>query len=79
MKNIFLFLLANISLITIISSSISLYGQCGGVGYVGSTDCVANTTCYENNLYYSQCLTSCPGSNWLCYNQSKIFRKISFD
>ncbi|KAI0967081.1 carbohydrate-binding module family 1 protein [Xylaria arbuscula] len=33
----------------------ALYGQCGGLGYVGST-CCASGTCTYSNDYYSQCL-----------------------
>ncbi|KAH7374186.1 glycoside hydrolase superfamily [Cadophora sp. MPI-SDFR-AT-0126] len=32
-----------------------LYGQCGGIGYSGSTCCV-QSTCTFSNDYYSQCL-----------------------
>jgi len=37
----------------------ALYGQCGGIGWTGSTTCVAGATCTELNSYYFQCL---PGS-----------------
>ncbi|KAJ6262982.1 Endoglucanase-4 [Drechslerella dactyloides] len=33
----------------------TLYGQCGGVGWTGPTNC-AQGTCKELNAYYSQCL-----------------------
>jgi len=33
------------------------WGQCGGIGYVGPTACVAPFTCQEFNAYYSQCLS----------------------
>ncbi|KAJ1551547.1 hypothetical protein HK096_008632 [Nowakowskiella sp. JEL0078] len=36
-----------------------LYGQCGGIGFTGSTTCVAGAVCVYTNAYYSQCL---PGS-----------------
>nr|AAW64926.1 cellobiohydrolase [Thermochaetoides thermophila] len=32
------------------------WGQCGGIGYTGCTNCVAGTTCTELNPWYSQCL-----------------------
>ncbi|KAK6532188.1 hypothetical protein TWF694_003348 [Orbilia ellipsospora] len=32
-----------------------LYGQCGGIGWTGSTTC-AQGTCKYSNAYYSQCL-----------------------
>ncbi len=32
------------------------YGQCGGIGYTGATDCCTPTTCQSSSDYYSQCL-----------------------
>ncbi|KAL5389798.1 hypothetical protein DPSP01_002288 [Paraphaeosphaeria sporulosa] len=32
------------------------WGQCGGIGWTGPTQCVAGTTCTKGNDYYSQCL-----------------------
>ncbi|KAJ4248382.1 hypothetical protein NW762_012715 [Fusarium torreyae] len=32
------------------------YGQCGGLGWTGPTQCVAGSTCKEQNQWYSQCL-----------------------
>lgn len=32
------------------------YGQCGGTGWTGSTNCVSGTTCNHVNDYYFQCL-----------------------
>ncbi|TFK34616.1 Lactonase, 7-bladed beta-propeller-domain-containing protein [Crucibulum laeve] len=37
----------------------ALYGQCGGIGWSGSTACVSGSACTKLNDYYSQCL---PGS-----------------
>ncbi|KAJ3977794.1 hypothetical protein EV361DRAFT_467037 [Lentinula raphanica] len=37
----------------------SEWGQCGGIGWTGSSTCVSGTTCTTINAYYSQCL---PGS-----------------
>ena len=37
----------------------SLYGQCGGVNYSGSTSCVYGLTCCQQSIWYSQCLFSC--------------------
>ncbi|KAF3929672.1 hypothetical protein AA313_de0202779 [Arthrobotrys entomopaga] len=34
----------------------SHYGQCGGIGWAGPTQCVSGTTCQVGNPYYSQCL-----------------------
>ncbi|KAF8205727.1 cellobiohydrolaseII [Mycena galopus ATCC 62051] len=42
------------------AAQVSVYGQCGGIGYTGSTTCAAGSTCVVNNAYYSQCL---PGSS----------------
>jgi len=33
-----------------------VWGQCGGIGYGGSTVCDSGSTCVYNNAYYSQCL-----------------------
>ncbi|KAH9481222.1 Endo-1,4-beta-xylanase A [Psilocybe cubensis] len=32
------------------------YGQCGGIGWTGSTTCISGFTCTYSNPYYSQCL-----------------------
>lgn len=32
------------------------YGQCGGIGWTGPTQCVAGSTCRKQNDWYSQCL-----------------------
>ncbi|KAF8308382.1 beta-glucosidase [Clavulina sp. PMI_390] len=36
--------------------AVAVYGQCGGIGYTGSTVCDAGSTCVYSNPYYSQCL-----------------------
>ncbi|KAI0793439.1 Oligoxyloglucan reducing end-specific cellobiohydrolase [Abortiporus biennis] len=36
----------------------SVYGQCGGVGWIGPTVCASGTTCTYMNDYYSQCIPS---------------------
>jgi len=36
-------------------SSVAVWGQCGGIGYSGSTTCDAGTTCIDLNDYYFQC------------------------
>ncbi|KII94195.1 glycoside hydrolase family 5 protein [Plicaturopsis crispa FD-325 SS-3] len=33
-----------------------VYSQCGGIGWTGSTTCVAGSSCVVANDYYSQCL-----------------------
>jgi rhamnogalacturonan hydrolase len=38
--------------------TVPVYGQCGGTGYTGSTQCAAGSTCTSSNAYYSQCLPS---------------------
>ncbi|KAG8943996.1 hypothetical protein FRC04_002385 [Tulasnella sp. 424] len=37
---------------------IAIYGQCGGIGYTGSTSCDAGLTCTYVSDYYSQCLSA---------------------
>lgn len=69
MKNNFIeyFLLILINKMIYANCDVSLYGQCGGQGYTGSSTCVPGSICYRQNIYYSQCLTSCPTqSNWDC-------------
>nr|QNS31434.1 XYN8 [Ceratobasidium cereale] len=34
---------------------VAVWGQCGGIGYGGSTTCDSGTTCVYTNAYYSQC------------------------
>ncbi|KAJ0406307.1 hypothetical protein ATCC90586_007345 [Pythium insidiosum] len=36
--------------------AVALWGQCGGVGYDGPTDCVIGTRCHYYTAWYSQCL-----------------------
>ncbi|KAJ5671268.1 hypothetical protein N7507_000395 [Penicillium longicatenatum] len=36
----------------------SLYGQCGGSGWSGSTVCTAQATCSTLNPYYAQCVSA---------------------
>ncbi|KAJ4488580.1 glycoside hydrolase [Lentinula lateritia] len=66
-------LLALIPAITLVSAqTVPIYGQCGGIGYTGSTVCAAGSACVVSNAYYSQCIpgatssvssvTSTPGS-----------------
>ncbi|KAK6525937.1 hypothetical protein TWF281_010980 [Arthrobotrys megalospora] len=33
------------------------WGQCGGIGYGGPTQCEAGTACYTQNPYWAQCLS----------------------
>ncbi|KAK7454015.1 hypothetical protein VKT23_011525 [Stygiomarasmius scandens] len=38
------------------SGTVPQYGQCGGIGYSGPTQCASGSTCTVSNPYYSQCL-----------------------
>jgi hypothetical protein len=38
------------------ASAVTKWGQCGGLGYAGSTICVSGSTCQYQNDWYSQCL-----------------------
>ncbi|PIL36209.1 hypothetical protein GSI_01870 [Ganoderma sinense ZZ0214-1] len=42
-----------------VSAQSPVWGQCGGVGWDGSTTCAAGSVCTALNEYYSQCI---PGS-----------------
>ncbi|KAF8603339.1 hypothetical protein BDV93DRAFT_442428 [Ceratobasidium sp. AG-I] len=47
------------ALVALVPSSVlgvAIYGQCGGIGYTGSTVCDSGTTCTVINSYYYQCL-----------------------
>ncbi|THG99752.1 hypothetical protein EW026_g2669 [Hermanssonia centrifuga] len=57
MKSLFLSLAATLALSSPVFS-VAVWGQCGGIGYSGSTVCDAGSTCVVSNSYYSQCLPS---------------------
>ncbi|WYZ37736.1 hypothetical protein EsH8_II_001242 [Colletotrichum jinshuiense] len=38
--------------------SVTIYGQCGGINYSGSTACQSGLTCKQWNNYYHQCITA---------------------
>lgn len=38
------------------AASSSAYGQCGGNGWTGATDCVSGYHCAVQNDWYSQCI-----------------------
>lgn len=40
------------------TGGVAMWGQCGGIGYTGSTTCVCGSTCKYSNDWYSQCLAS---------------------
>ncbi|EPS35740.1 hypothetical protein H072_10814, partial [Dactylellina haptotyla CBS 200.50] len=33
---------------------VAKWGQCGGIGYTGATNCASGSTCTVQNPYYSQ-------------------------
>jgi endo-1,4-beta-xylanase len=41
----------------LVSAQQSLWGQCGGIGYTGPTNCVAGAVCTTQNAYYAQCVS----------------------
>ncbi|KAH9107167.1 hypothetical protein AeMF1_017436 [Aphanomyces euteiches] len=50
-----------------VQGQVGLWGQCGGIGYTGSTVCASGAVCTKQNDYYSQCIPSAntpsPSSN----------------
>ncbi|KAH8093705.1 glycoside hydrolase superfamily [Cristinia sonorae] len=54
MKSVFLTLFA-LALSTPVLS-VSVWGQCGGIGFTGSTVCDTGSVCSKQNDYYSQCI-----------------------
>ncbi|KAK7678575.1 hypothetical protein QCA50_018447 [Cerrena zonata] len=42
--------------------SVSVWGQCGGIGYTGSTVCDSGSVCNKQNDYYSQCIPGTAGT-----------------
>ncbi|KAK7032146.1 hypothetical protein VNI00_013320 [Paramarasmius palmivorus] len=53
-------LLAVVGIAASVSAQSPAWGQCGGIGWTGSTTCVSGSTCVKQNDYYSQCI---PGSS----------------
>lgn len=53
MKAIFVALLS--ATFAVAQSQVPLWGQCGGIGYTGPTQCVSGATCVKANDWYSQC------------------------
>ncbi|POS75545.1 cellulose-binding GDSL lipase/acylhydrolase [Diaporthe helianthi] len=43
-------------LATAASAQVPMYGQCGGIGFTGATNCASGLVCTSFNAYYSQCL-----------------------
>ncbi|KAI0747325.1 endoglucanase [Irpex lacteus] len=54
MKSLLLSAAATLALSTP-AFSVSVWGQCGGIGFTGSTTCDAGTSCVHLNDYYFQC------------------------
>ena len=53
-------------------TSVPLYGQCGGIGYTGSTVCAIGSTCKVISAYYSQCLwAKVDGAEKKCLSMAK--------
>ncbi|KAK6500780.1 hypothetical protein TWF506_003543 [Arthrobotrys conoides] len=48
--------LAGALLLKVAAAQQSVWGQCGGIGYTGPTNCAAGSYCSALNPYYSQCL-----------------------
>ncbi|EKM58934.1 glycoside hydrolase family 10 protein [Phanerochaete carnosa HHB-10118-sp] len=43
------------TVLTLHARAVAVWGQCGGIGYAGSTVCDAGSHCVYENDYYSQC------------------------
>ncbi|EIN07098.1 cellobiohydrolaseII [Punctularia strigosozonata HHB-11173 SS5] len=54
---------ALLAFVSVVTAQSQLYGQCGGIGWTGSTTCVAGATCTVLNDYYSQCLPGAASSS----------------
>ncbi|KAF3147743.1 hypothetical protein TWF594_002327 [Orbilia oligospora] len=48
--------LAGALLLRVAAAQQSVWGQCGGIGYTGTTSCASGSYCSVLNPYYSQCL-----------------------
>ncbi|KAI1841271.1 hypothetical protein JX266_012507 [Neoarthrinium moseri] len=42
--------------LSVVRAQVGIYGQCGGSGYTGSTQCVSGAVCSSYNPYYYQCI-----------------------
>lgn len=45
----------------LVSAQQTLWGQCGGIGWTGPTNCVAGAACSTQNAYYAQCVSATGG------------------
>ncbi|KAI1792628.1 glycoside hydrolase superfamily [Ganoderma leucocontextum] len=48
-------LVALATAVAVPANAVAVWGQCGGIGYTGSTLCDAGSSCVFENSYYSQC------------------------
>lgn len=60
MLSVALPLVALAAVLAPVRAQVSQYGQCGGTGWSGSTQCAAGLTCSSINAYYYQCLAGSP-------------------
>ncbi|KAF3940173.1 Exoglucanase [Dactylella cylindrospora] len=42
----------------LVSAQQTLWGQCGGIGWTGPTNCVSGAACATQNPYYAQCISA---------------------
>ncbi|KAF3164208.1 hypothetical protein TWF225_010995 [Orbilia oligospora] len=52
--------LITLSLLSLAAAQAPAWGQCGGIGWTGPTNCASGSSCVKSNDYYSQCI---PGSS----------------
>ncbi|KAJ3502557.1 hypothetical protein NLJ89_g8833 [Agrocybe chaxingu] len=51
-------LIAFLALVITSAGAVPIWGQCGGIGYAGSTQCDSGLSCVKLNDWYSQCQTA---------------------
>ncbi|KAF3923643.1 Exoglucanase-6A [Orbilia brochopaga] len=51
------FALGALALVSGAAAQQTMWGQCGGIGWTGATNCVAGAQCSTLNPYYAQCLS----------------------
>ncbi|GJE97823.1 glycoside hydrolase family 5 protein [Phanerochaete sordida] len=49
---------------------VSIWGQCGGIGFTGSTTCATGAACVYQNPYYSQCIPGATVSSTITSHSS---------
>ncbi|KAF3922251.1 Exoglucanase-6A [Dactylellina cionopaga] len=52
------FALSALALLSSAAAQQTLWGQCGGIGWTGASNCVAGAACSTLNPYYAQCLSA---------------------